>query len=218
MASIGHLAVGLLAGRLHGGADGPAEPRTPSESRAASAGTLLAFAALASLPDADVLGVALGLPDAGACGHRGASHSFLLAIAVGVVTALYARRFGWPGARTAIAATLAVASHGVLDACGEGGRGILLFWPLSEARFMSPWRLLPDAPRGLGMLSRPGLLDLCIEFVVFFPLTAFALWPSRPALLRSVPNAIRKKTPGRALAALATKGAKVIALTVPRRS
>jgi membrane protein implicated in regulation of membrane protease activity len=34
------------------------------------------------------------------------------------------------------------------------------------------------------MLSRPGLLDLAIEFVIFFPLTAFALWPARQAFRR----------------------------------
>jgi inner membrane protein len=200
MASIGHLAVGLLAGRLHGGADGPAEPRA-SEARA-SAGTLLAFAALSFLPDMDVVGVALGLPDAGACGHRGASHSFLLAALIGVGMAFFARRLGWPVVRTAVAATLAVASHGILDACGEGGRGIPLFWPLSEARFVSPWRVLPDAPRGLGMLSYPGLFNLCVEFVVFFPLTAFALWPLRPGILRRAPGGIRRVTSARAVLAV----------------
>jgi inner membrane protein len=177
MASYGHLAVGLLAGRLHGGADSSRDERT-------SAGTLLFFAVLAELPDADVVGVALGVRDLGAFGHRGASHSFLTAVAIGLLGGLCARRFGWPAVRTAVAATLAVASHGILDACGEGGRGLPLLWPLTDARFMSPWRMLPDAPRGLSMLSRHGLLDLAVEFVVFFPLTAFALWPGRPALLR----------------------------------
>jgi inner membrane protein len=175
MASFGHLAVGLLAGRFHGGAENATRPR-------ASAGTMLAFAALAVLPDADVVVVACGFPDEGACGHRGASHSLLVAVTIGLVSALVARRFGWPVVRTAVAATLAVASHGVLDAIGEGGRGIPLLWPLSDERFMSPWRVLPDAPRGLKMLSRHGLIDLAIEFVVFFPLTAFALWPARGAL------------------------------------
>jgi inner membrane protein len=175
MASFGHLAVGLLAGRLHGGAENATRPR-------ASAGTMLAFAALAVLPDADVVVVACGIPDEGAGGHRGASHSLLLAVTIGLTSALIARRFGWPVVRTAVAATLAVASHGVLDAIGEGGRGIPLLWPLSDERFMSPWRVLPDAPRGLKMLSRHGLFDLAIEFVVFFPLTAFALWPARGAL------------------------------------
>ena len=106
--------------------------------------------------DMDVLGVACGPPDNGALGHRGASHSLITALAIGLLSALVARRFGWPVVRTAVAATLALASHGILDACGEGGRGIPLLWPLTDTRFMSPWRLLPDAPRGLAMLSGPG--------------------------------------------------------------
>lgn len=177
MASYGHLAVGLLAGRLHGGADASRDERT-------SAATLLFFAALAELPDFDVVGVACGVRDLGTFGHRGASHSFFTAAAIGILCGLGARRLGWPAVRTAVAATLALASHGILDACGEGGRGIPLLWPLIDARFVSPWRMLPDAPRGMSMLSRHGLLDLAVEFVVFFPLTAFALWPGRPALLR----------------------------------
>ena len=178
MASYGHLAVGLLAGRLHGGEDDVQEGRTP---RRTSAGTLLFFALLAVLPDFDVFAVACGVHDVGVFGHRGVSHSFFAALAIGLVSGLVGRRFGWPVVRTAVAATLAVASHGVLDACGEGGRGIPLLWPLSDARFFSPWRVLPDAPRGFKMLSRHGLLDLAVEFVVFFPLTAFALWRRRPA-------------------------------------
>jgi inner membrane protein len=181
MASYGHLAVGLLAGRLHGGGDATREQRPDQR---ASAGTLLFFAVLAELPDFDVFGVACGLQDAGQFGHRGASHSFITAIVVGLFAGLVAKRFGWPAIRTAVAATLAVASHGVLDVCGEGGRGLTLFWPLSDARFMSPVRLLPDAPRGWQMLSRHGLLDLAVEFLVFFPLTAFALWPGRPPFWR----------------------------------
>ena len=129
-----------------------------------------------------------------------------MAVAIGLLSGLVARRFGWPVVRTAVAATLAVASHGILDACGEGGRGIPLLWPLSDARFMSPWRLLPDAPRGMKMLSRAGLLDLAVEFAVFFPLTAFALWPGRRTLLRR--RAPRAPPLGRKRSALATEPAR----------
>ena len=171
MASFGHVAVGLLTGRLHGGVEG--------QSRRSSWGTMLTFAALSALPDADVLAVALGAPDGGAVGHRGASHSLTAAVAIGVLGALVARRVGWPMLRTAVAATLAVASHGVLDAFGEGGRGIPLLWPFTDARFMSPWRLLPDAPRGFRLISRAGLLDLALEFLFFLPVTIAAVWPAR---------------------------------------
>jgi len=173
MASFGHVAVGMLAGRLHGGAEG-------RFSRRCSWGTMFTFAALSAMPDADVLAVAMGAHDSGFAGHRGASHSLSVAIAVGVVCALAARKLGWPVLRTAIAGTLAVASHGILDAFGEGGRGIPLLWPFSHARFMSPLRLLPDAPRGLRLLSsRSGLWDLVLEFVFFLPVTLAAVWPAR---------------------------------------
>jgi membrane-bound metal-dependent hydrolase YbcI (DUF457 family) len=201
MASFGHLALGLLVGRLHGGAGAQPASRT-------SAGTFLTFAVLAELPDVDVFGVGLGVPDASFAGHRGGSHSFFTAAIVGLAVASYARRFGWPLVRTLLAATLAVASHGVLDCCGEGGRAIPLLWPVSDVRFMSPWRWLPDAPRGMKMLSRPGLLELAVEFVVFFPLTAFAIWPSRPR-----PRG-RRKTPA---AGVPVRAAPSLAASAVRR-
>jgi inner membrane protein len=138
---------------------------------------LVAFATFALLPDFDVLLLALGAPDAGAVGHRGASHSLAFAVVIGLLAALAARRLGWPVMRTAVIGTLAVASHAALDLLAEGGRGLPLLWPLSHARFASPWRLLPDAPRGLRIVSRYGLTDLAIEFAVFFPVTLYALWP-----------------------------------------
>jgi inner membrane protein len=179
MASFGHVAVGLLTGRLHGG-------KQPAPGRRCSFATLALFGALAALPDADVVAVALGAHDGGVLGHRGASHSLCAALAMGLICALLARRLGWPALRTGVAAALAVASHGLLDAIGEGGRGIPLLWPFTASRFMSPWRLLPDAPRGLKFLSRHGLVDLALEFLVFLPATMFALWPARPQPVRLV--------------------------------
>jgi inner membrane protein len=174
MASFGHVAVGLLTGRLHGG-----ETRTdrPNPAPPGNLAPLFLFMGLSMLPDADVLLVALGVPDSGPLGHRGASHSFAFALAGGLVCALVARRIGWPVMRTALAGGLALASHAVLDALGAGGRGLMLLWPFSFTRFHSPWRIFPDAPRGLKLLSQAGLLELCAEVVIFSPLTLYALWP-----------------------------------------
>jgi inner membrane protein len=175
MASFGHLAVGMMAGRLHG--DGRARV-----DRVRCALTIVAFALLAVLPDADVITRSLGLSDWGPAGHRGASHSLLTAVAIGISGGLLARRYGASGLRTGLAITLALASHGLLDAFGQGGRAIPLLWPLSKHRFMAPWRFLPDAPRGVKFISRRGLLSAALEFVYFLPVTAFALWPrARPA-------------------------------------
>src|SRR3954451_25460344 len=149
MASFGHVAVGLFAGRLHGG-----RRRDPDGAGGAGGGgrcwmTLALFGALAELPDADVFLVMLGASDTGAAGHRGASHSLCAAVIAGALCALAARRLGWPRLRSAVVGTLAVASHGLLDAIGEGQRGLPLLWPFSHERFLAPLWVLPDAPRGL---------------------------------------------------------------------
>ena len=178
MASFGHVAVGLLTGRLHGGGD-RSERRTRW-------GTLALFAILSTLPDLDVLLVAFGASERGPFGHRGALHSLTMAFAVGVFCALAARWWRWPVLRTALAGAAAVASHTLLDLLGSGGKSLALFWPLSSARFHSPWRLLPDAPRGLKLLSSSGLLELVTEFALFLPITIYALWPQIRAGLVSI--------------------------------
>jgi len=181
MASFGHVAVGLLTGRLHGGGGKGAGGGKPEEGgpkrRPISWVTLLVFTVLALLPDADVFLVAFGACDNGACGHRGASHSFPLALAVGALAACLAWRRGWPVLRTFVAVTIAVGSHALLDLLCAGGRGLPLLWPFSDERFMSPIRIFRDAPRGMALLSRPGLVSLALEFAIFLPITTVACWP-----------------------------------------
>jgi inner membrane protein len=178
MASFAHVAVGMLAARLHVGVERPTAPRAaPQASKLRHYGAMIGFALLAMLPDADVLLVALGTDDSGVLGHRGASHSFLFAAVVGAMIGLAARRLGARGLRTAILCAVAIASHGLLDMVGEGGRGIPLLWPFSGERFLSPWRLLPDAPRGLKFLSWNGVVNVTVEFICFLPFTAYSLWP-----------------------------------------
>jgi len=129
------------------------------------------------LPDADVFITPLGSHDSIVCGHRGASHSLLMAASIAIAGGLFARRYGWSGIRTMLAVMLAIGSHGLLDALGEGGRAIPLFWPLTAHRFRAPWQFLPDAPRGLKFLSWHGLVDAVQEFIYFLPVTLIALWP-----------------------------------------
>jgi inner membrane protein len=176
MACFGHVAVGLMAGRLHD--RGRPEP-SDIRSRAA---TLIGFGVLGTLPDFDVFAVALGTNEATAAGHRGASHSLLTALALAIAGGIIARRYGWGGLRTAMALMLAIGSHGLLDTLAQGGRAIPLFWPLTDQRFAAPWRCFPDAPRGFAFLSWHGFSVAALEFLYFLPITAFALWP------RSVPG------------------------------
>ncbi|MEZ5290952.1 MAG: metal-dependent hydrolase [Vicinamibacterales bacterium] len=169
MASIGHLAVGMAASRL-----------SPPPDRRRLARAMMLLAALAMLPDADVIGGAFGVPYGAPWGHRGATHSFAFALVVGAVVAAAGPWAGAP-ARTFLVATLVVASHPVLDMLTDGGRGCAVFWPLDDTRYFLPWRPLPVAPIGLGFLSARGLKVSLVELVAFAPLFAFALWPRRTA-------------------------------------
>ena len=166
IAGFGHVAVGLVSGRLH----------------AQSSGRrlwvcLVTFALLAMLPDFDVFPVELGVPDEGMWGHRGVSHTPAFALLVGLAVALVMRardRHPW---RLGLAVALVVASHGVLDALAQGGRGMMFFWPLHTEPLHFPWRPIPDAPRGLAFFSRVGMHNLAIELVYFVPFSLHALWP-----------------------------------------
>jgi inner membrane protein len=165
MPSIGHLAVGAAAGRAF------------SDSRSRRTAVAL-FAAASMLPDADGISFLLGIPYGAPWGHRGATHSLAMAAAAGLV-------LGWAGGkrsgggygRAALALAGITASHGLLDTLTDGGLGVALLWPFSNRRFFAPWRPIPVAPIGLGMLSRRGAEVMAVEALIFLPFWLFALWP-----------------------------------------
>ena len=102
MATVGHVAVGVAAARMYGN-------RRPSWWSAAL------WSGLALLPDADLIGFALGVPYGASWGHRGATHSLTFSIAVGLALGLAARLRKQSAARLAVFAAAAVGSHGLLD-------------------------------------------------------------------------------------------------------
>jgi inner membrane protein len=116
------------------------------------------------LPDLDVIGLRLGIPYDAGLGHRGASHSLLAAALVGLLGAAASRWLqatpGWAFLFTFLAA----ASHGVLDAFTDGGRGVALLWPLSEERFFAPFRPIEVSPIGItSIFSARGLSVVASE-------------------------------------------------------
>lgn len=165
MASLGHVAVGLAAGRAWAGA------------RAGKA--MLALSALSLLPDVDVVGMALGVPYGAPFGHRGATHSLAAAALIGLVAPFVARAKGRRAVAMALLVAAVVASQGLLDAMTDGGKGVALLWPFTTRRIFLAWRPIPVAPIGVGLLSMEGLEVLAWEAVVFLPLFAYALWPRR---------------------------------------
>jgi inner membrane protein len=143
------------------------------------------WSALSLLPDADVIGFGLGVEYADRWGHRGATHSLTVLVAVGLAIGLAARWFKRPIGRTALAAIALLASHAVLDTMTDGGLGCALFWPFNPTRYFAPWRPIPVAPIGLGFFSASGGIIALTEFVLFSPAIVFAL-PSRSMTARSL--------------------------------
>jgi inner membrane protein len=177
MASLGHVAVGMLVGRVF---------RPESVPKAIL--PMLFFSGLALLPDLDLIGTGLGVPNVGPCGHRGASHSLVPPLAVFMIALVAAPKMGFPRWRTAILSSLAVASHLLLDAMTVSSRGMPLFWPINFHRYETPWRPIPDAPCGLKFISMAGFKIACIELVQFLPLVVFAIAPWRMARRAIVPS------------------------------
>jgi inner membrane protein len=123
-------------------------------------------AGLAIAPDFDVVGFYLRVPYGAAFGHRGFFHSLFFAATISLTAAL-ACYLGLGASWWAAWAGLFVitASHGLLDACTNGGKGIALLSPFDRTRYFFPWRPIQVAPIGLGFFSRWGLAALRSEIL-----------------------------------------------------
>lgn len=181
MASLGHVAVGMAAGRIWAQSGGVERSGTPKETAPVAA--MVAFSALSLAPDLDVIAFRLGIPYGAPFGHRGAAHSLCVALALATVAAVTTRlrpeqiAGGQTRARLWALCAAVAATHGLLDTLTDGGLGIALFWPLSNDRYFAAWRPIPVAPIGGRMLSSRGLRVLGIEALQFAPLLVWAVWP-----------------------------------------
>ncbi|SDK63422.1 inner membrane protein [Catalinimonas alkaloidigena] len=132
----------------------------------------------AMLPDADVVGFAVGIPYDSLWGHRGFTHSIVFALLVGVVMAfvVFRDRRSRPLTPAGLVAyfTLVTLSHPLLDAFTSGGLGVALFAPFSGERYFAPWRPIRVSPIGADFFSARGLAVIASELVWIW-LPAFAL-------------------------------------------
>ena len=172
MASLGHVAVAMAAGRAWAG-------KSPSKWRVRSAWVV--FSLLAMSPDADVIAFALGIPYDAPWGHRGATHSIVFGFLLAGAAAAVAKLLKLPPLRTFVAAAACTVSHGLLDALTNGGLGSALLWPFSDERFFAPITPIPVAPIGLYMFSEKGLLVLLVELFMFCPFLIYATFPRKAA-------------------------------------
>jgi inner membrane protein len=123
-------------------------------------------AACAMLPDADVLGLRLGIPYGDLFGHRGLTHSLLFAGLVALAVTSRFRTKAQPRdlARVFVCIFVATASHGILDAFTNGGLGVAFFAPFDLSRHFFPVRPILVSPIGVGaFLTERGVSVLMSE-------------------------------------------------------
>ena len=153
------------------------------------ASVAVAGAALAMVPDADVIGFGFGIDYADTWGHRGATHALAFALLVTAALALI-----WRQARSPLCFAflfLAAASHGLLDSLTDGGLGIALLWPVDNARYFAPFTPIRVSPIGADFFSARGLETLVSELAwVWLPCLAVAFggWFWRHRQIESRPR------------------------------
>ncbi len=167
MPSIGHLAVGLAAGRLHAGRDGPRLRATA------------VFTGLAFLPDLDGLALVFDPGPGSVWRHRGASHSLVLAVAAALLVTALAGGLGRSRWRTLATALAVAASHALLDALTHGAGGPMLLWPFTTEKLLLPVAFIPASPLLPRLLTPRGIDVMLRELILFAPLFVYGLWPRR---------------------------------------
>jgi inner membrane protein len=103
----------------------------------------------AVFPDFDAITMrAFGFPYRSFFGHRGFFHSpFFLILFCALVATIVARRFGCQVVAwlTLVWASAAI-SHPLLDMLTDGGAGVMLLFPFSDARLFFAWRPIHASP------------------------------------------------------------------------
>ena len=128
-------------------------------------------------PDLDVAAFRFGIAYSHEFGHRGFSHSLVFALMLAIFAALFAPELRTKRMTAFIFIFVATASHGLLDMFTNGGLGVALFWPYTDARYFFPLRMIDVSPIGLrGFLGQAGIRALKSEL----------LWIWLPALILGV--------------------------------
>lgn len=136
----------------------------------------------AVLPDADVIGYQyFYIPYGHLLGHRGFFHSpfFAALFSLAVVCVFFRQeramsRRWWAYLLFFFALG---ASHGLLDAMTNGGRGIALLSPFSNQRYFLPWTPIEVSPIGIrAFISQRGLTVIKSEILwIWIPVVSVAV-------------------------------------------
>jgi inner membrane protein len=128
---------------------------------------LFTGAILTILPDIDVIGFRLGIPYEHILGHRGITHSIFFSVLASLLASVFFlrvldRKFLLLWAYL----FLSIASHGLLDALTNGGKGIAFFAPFNNERYFFPFRPLEVSTINLSrFISSHGINVLKSEII-----------------------------------------------------
>ncbi|MBU0555076.1 MAG: metal-dependent hydrolase [Alphaproteobacteria bacterium] len=131
-----------------------------------SPGLAFAGAALAVLPDLDVIGFPLGIGYGSQWGHRGFTHSLVFAGAIAAAIALLWRPVRSFGAFAFL--FICAVSHPLFDLLTDGGQGVMLFWPFDHQRLFLEWQPIRVSPIGARFFSERGLETVRSELLLLW--------------------------------------------------
>lgn len=104
---------------------------------------------LTCLPDADVMAFKFGISYGSQWGHRGFTHSLVMALFVGWLCSKIAPTLHASKNLVFWMTSTSWASHIFMDALTNGGLGVAVFWPLSSERHFLPWPVVEVSPIGV---------------------------------------------------------------------
>lgn len=139
---------------------------------------LLLWCCLSSmLPDADVIGFSFDIAYGSLFGHRGFTHSLFFALlwALLVKTLIFkdVKNNTKQSVIIILLLFIATASHGVLDACTTGGKGVAFLSPFSNHRYFFPWQFIQVSPIGASKFMSERGLAILINEGLFLGLPCF---------------------------------------------
>jgi inner membrane protein len=117
---------------------------------------------LAVAPDLDTFAMrAFGIPYSSFLGHRGFFHSpfFLILLSAALAASVARRHSRRAAACLALMWAGCAVTHPLLDALTDGGSGVMLLFPFSEARLFFPWRPIHVSPLSISrFFTRAGYI------------------------------------------------------------
>jgi inner membrane protein len=151
-------------------------------SRKRASAPLIVVGVVASIaPDADVVAFQLGIEYAHELGHRGASHSVVFALLLGLIAMVFHQPLKTGKLLAFSFVSTCAASHGFLDMFTNGGLGVAYYWPWSIERHFFAIRPIEVSPIGVSQFfSERGAKVILSELIwVWAPLLTLATIGSR---------------------------------------